>query len=693
MFFLFNVYLGLMKKALALLFLFFTVFCNAQTIPMLTKDSLVRHTKYQLDKWKFQAGDDAAMATPAYDDSKWATVDPDFRIDPGNRTRHNKFSSIGWFRFHFIADTSLVGIPLAFGISHYGASEIFLDGKKIESFGKIKGESDSGYYDPQYLPFTFVIRNAGEHVIAVRYANYTAQHYFNIFRTDFSGFKMYMGRADELVFDAAVRADNNTFYPVLIFGVFITLFALHLLLFLYYRSVRSNLYFSIFCLCFGLAFLIYYLGQSTNDPHTMHYITVATLAVFSLICISLSGFSNELFSPNKWRLRAVTILGIAAMAIYYIASDVSAILYCVLVGFVLIETIAATIKGMVRKVKGAKILGAGILFFTVFLTTCILIALLKNGGLSFTNEVIADIFIYVALCALLSIPASMSIYLSWSVASMNQDLKKHLQQVEVLSKQALEQEQEKKQILEGQKQQLEQEVAIRTSEVVARNKEIEKQHEELKTEKKKSDDLLLNILPSEIAEELKEKGHSDARVFNDVTVLFTDFVDFTKAGERMGPQELVNELHICFKNFDEILSRHNIEKIKTIGDAYLAVCGLPLPERGHAVSTVTAATEIIKFMEERKKQLKDKTFDIRIGIHSGSVVAGIVGVKKFAYDIWGDTVNTAARMEQNSEPGKINISQATYDLVKNKFECTFRGEIQAKNKGGLSMYFVGNNSV
>jgi len=210
----------------------------------------------------------------------------------------------------------------------------------------------------------------------------------------------------------------------------------------------------------------------------------------------------------------------------------------------------------------------------------------------------------------------------------------------------------------------------------------------LAAEKQKSENLLLNILPEEVAEELKEKGSADATHFDEVTVLFTDFVNFSGASERMGSQELVDELHTCFKAFDDIMGRYGIEKIKTIGDAYLAVCGLPTADREHAQKVVKAAGEIISFMQQRRKQLGDKTFEIRIGVHSGDVVAGIVGVKKFAYDIWGDTVNTAARMEQNSEAGKINISQTTYELVKDKFTCTYRGELEAKNKGKLKMYFV-----
>lgn len=217
-------------------------------------------------------------------------------------------------------------------------------------------------------------------------------------------------------------------------------------------------------------------------------------------------------------------------------------------------------------------------------------------------------------------------------------------------------------------------------------------NKKLSIEKQKSEDLLLNILPSEVAQELKENGKAAARYYDNVTVLFTDFVGFTLLSEKLSPQQLVNELHQCFMAFDEIISKHNIEKIKTIGDAYLAVAGLPIADAKHAENVVTAALEINTFMLARKQQLGDMTFRVRIGINSGSIVAGIVGVKKFAYDIWGDTVNTAARMEQNGEAGKVNISQSTYELVKNDFSVEYRGKINAKNKGDIDMYFVEKKS-
>lgn len=205
-------------------------------------------------------------------------------------------------------------------------------------------------------------------------------------------------------------------------------------------------------------------------------------------------------------------------------------------------------------------------------------------------------------------------------------------------------------------------------------------------EKKKSDQLLLNILPEEVASELKKNGFAEAKYFEEVSVLFTDFVGFTRISETLSPKELVAEIDSYFSEFDRIMIKHEIEKIKTIGDAYMAVCGLPLVNSEHAVRILKAAQEIQQFVAKKKSD--GGLFDIRIGINTGSVVAGIIGIKKYAYDIWGDTVNTAARMESNSESGKINISESTYELVKSEFPCTYRGEIEAKNKGMIKMYFV-----
>jgi adenylate cyclase len=217
------------------------------------------------------------------------------------------------------------------------------------------------------------------------------------------------------------------------------------------------------------------------------------------------------------------------------------------------------------------------------------------------------------------------------------------------------------------------------------------QRNKIKTGKALSDKLLLNILPVEVAEELKAKGYAEAKYFKDVTVMFTDFKSFTLISERLNPSELVAELHTCFKAFDQIITQHGLEKIKTIGDSYMCAGGIPASSHSHATDIVQAALDIRQFMTEemhKRKAAGKEYFEIRIGIHTGPVVAGIVGVKKFAYDIWGDTVNIASRMEASGEPGKINISQSTYGLVKNNFTCLHRGKIKAKHKGEIDMYFV-----
>lgn len=220
---------------------------------------------------------------------------------------------------------------------------------------------------------------------------------------------------------------------------------------------------------------------------------------------------------------------------------------------------------------------------------------------------------------------------------------------------------------------------------------VEKRTEQLALEMEKTDSLLLNILPREVATELKESGKATPRYYENATVMFCDIKDFTKRAETLSAVELIEELDMCFKAFDEIIAKHKIEKIKTIGDAYLCVGGIPTYDSNHALNTVNAAIEIQRWMQStaEKRQAEGKDFfKLRIGIHSGPVVAGVVGSSKFAYDIWGDTVNTAARMEQGSETGRINISQSVYELVGEQAECHFRGEIEAKNKGMLKMYFV-----
>ena len=222
---------------------------------------------------------------------------------------------------------------------------------------------------------------------------------------------------------------------------------------------------------------------------------------------------------------------------------------------------------------------------------------------------------------------------------------------------------------------------------------VKKSKAKLQKEKDRSENLLLNILPEEVAQELKENGKAEARHFDSVSILFTDFKGFTEQSTKLSAVELVNEINHCFKAFDGIIEKYKIEKIKTIGDAYMAAGGLPVQTSDSLKNTVLAALEMQSFIYHRKLQndaLGKPAFEMRAGIHTGPVVAGIVGVKKFQYDIWGDTVNTASRMESSGEVGKVNISQTTHELLKGDSNFVFenRGKIEVKGKGEIEMYFV-----
>ncbi|HEU5166172.1 MAG TPA: adenylate/guanylate cyclase domain-containing protein [Chitinophagaceae bacterium] len=218
-----------------------------------------------------------------------------------------------------------------------------------------------------------------------------------------------------------------------------------------------------------------------------------------------------------------------------------------------------------------------------------------------------------------------------------------------------------------------------------------KTHKILDKQKNEIEGLLLNILPKEVAGELQRTGHATPKHYESVSVMFTDFKSFTVIADNMTPKDLVEELDACFNAFDAIIEKYNLEKIKTIGDSYMCAGGIPKTDETHVLKIVKAGLEIQQYVSEHNQRRQEKDLEpwnIRIGIHVGPVVAGVVGKKKYAYDIWGSTVNIASRMESNGEPGKVNISSATYEVIKDYYECRHRGKISAKNIGEIDMYFI-----
>jgi len=212
-------------------------------------------------------------------------------------------------------------------------------------------------------------------------------------------------------------------------------------------------------------------------------------------------------------------------------------------------------------------------------------------------------------------------------------------------------------------------------------------HEETQQERQKSDALLLNILPVRVANDLKETGKAAPQNFENVTICLSDIVGFTDISSQYEPAFLISELNELFTAFDNIMEKNQCERIKTVGDAYMAVCGMPAENENHAHNIVQSAIEIIKYLHDRNERSETK-WQIRVGIHSGEVVGGVVGIKKYVYDVFGDAVNTTARMESHSEPMRVNVSESTYSIVKDEFHFTEREAIEVKGKGKMRMYFV-----
>ncbi len=275
------------------------------------------------------------------------------------------------------------------------------------------------------------------------------------------------------------------------------------------------------------------------------------------------------------------------------------------------------------------------------------------------------------------------------IKEAERELKERNESLEIFAQKLQElnsfQEQQNKEITE-EKQEIEQEKLLIEKEKI----KIEKEKQTVEFEKQKTEKILLNILPENVAFQLKTTGSARPRNYRMTTVMFTDFKGFTKSCEKLSPKELVKALHTYFAEFDDIITRHYIEKIKTIGDAYMCVGGIPIRNRSNQFDVLLAGLEIQHFMNNTENLTSRELpqWKLRLGIHTGPVIAGVVGKRKFAYDVWGDTVNIAARMETAGEVGKVNISGATYEAIKDYFDCTYRGKIEAKNKGKIDMYFV-----
>lgn len=609
----------------------------------------------------FHPGDNPAWASPLYDDRSWGLENPSERL----LTKVLSSSPASWWRFSFVLDSKLARKPLSIDVSGAGSSEVYLDGVLLQRFGERQDSARATTRSGD--PFIFAAPAAGTHLLAIRYT-----HKANISkRREISGFYATIGEANGVAADDREQISFGVATLMLLCGLFLAFGVLHLIMFFYYRTLRSNMWFAAFSLFLAAAFAMFALKVSRLELTGSADFGKTILILLSLTCYSLSGLVNNLFfNKRSWWLRVLLLSG---LMLSLLLPRYGYTLIGIGIFAAAMEAMIILLLAVYRRKPGARIIASGMLLFAALIVVVLVIATTVGASRLVANNVVGLITVLLLATAIISIPLSMSAYLAWNNATLNKSLKSQLAELERLSEETRRQEAERQRLLETRQEELEREVASRT--------------EELRGQKQKSDDLLLNILPAEIAEELKERGSAAARQYEHVSVLFTDFADFTQHSESLSPEALIRELDECFRAFDGIIERHGLEKIKTVGDAYIAVCGLPVSNEHHALAAVRAALEIRDFMQARAEE-QHSSFHIRLGIHSGPVIAGIVGVKKFAYDIWGDTVNTAARMEQHSEAGQLNISAATHELIRGRFSCIYRGELEAKHKGRLGMYFV-----
>lgn len=458
----------------------------------------------------------------------------------------------------------------------------------------------------------------------------------------------------------------------LIFGCFIILILYH---FVYYFLTRDSVYLYYCLFVFSAAFPFLTLIRDVSDsPEYNALLFFSVSGLFSVFYFQLTRqfISLKTLLPKWDKALKYFILGKTALVVLYsilhlFTQDIFVILAtyipALFIELVLMVLLAIALIKTKDRISLQFVLGSSLAWLGML--TAILSA---DPGASFTPQVHPYKF---------GIPAY-GFVLESLVFAMVLAYRSKLNEVEKKKAQdaLISQLQENKALQEKVNRELEEKVIERT--------------QTIELERQKSENLLLNVLPHSIVEEMKETGSTKPRRFDNVSVLYADFADFTRISANMTPETLVQRLDHFFKNFDAIVARNGMEKIKTIGDAYMCVSGLPDPHEDHARRAVQAALEIQDFLKEYNESLESgqAPWRLRIGVNSGPVVAGVIGDYKFTYDVWGDTVNTASRLEMYSEPGKINISEAVHTLVKEDFNFVERGSVEVKNKGKVRMYFV-----
>ncbi len=449
-------------------------------------------------------------------------------------------------------------------------------------------------------------------------------------------------------------------------GAALMLATLHLGLFAFQRQRRENLLCALFALALGIVIFVNF--EAGLDTATfslpLAQLFLSSTAIATLAWLATLHTLLEIRRSRRLTTLAALSLGVAAWSLVAPGNPA----YVALIGLLILASVVAgwwIFEGWKTHAPSAGILSTGMALFA----GAILVSLLATLGIGPSFNGIVYLPAYGGLCALISL----SLIVARNFIAVSDRLAAKLVEVEDLSRRNLAAEKEKQRLITDRNRDLEALVSARTA--------------ELQEAKQKSDDLLYNILPADAADELKATGHARTRRFEDVTVIFSDFRGFTNTVATMPADRLIAELNDIFNQFDDIIDRHGLQKIKTIGDAYMAVGGMPETAEDAPIRAVDAALDMAACIDARNRDSAVK-WQMRVGVHTGAVVAGVIGKRRLIYDIFGDTVNIASRMESHGEPGRINLSAYTYERVRARHACDYRGKIELKGKGEIDMYLV-----
>jgi class 3 adenylate cyclase len=609
-------------------------------------------------------GDDSAFAARTFVDTTWARA---------SRSGDSSVAGVAvhWVRYRFLPADDLKGMPLILNVQAFGQVDVFLNGTRLLRSAAMPPAGGD------FLPLTDTVPHL---MVPLALRCDGAPEALAIRITGTPG-----GSLDAAALRVSLHAANSSYdlqRTMVHYGVFIGINAIIVLLALVIGwSERGSRNWFLLALLSLVSVLDTFcdlggamgaLGLSSGAARTLDLIGIVFTPWSLYLLIMVLGMMRGELSRKRARLYTAgvavmtVICGLVAAAdifgvvdtsngftlpdpypVLIIAAVLLAALFAIIVCWFAIEVVRLG-TALLRSKGYERWIGAGALASSLLTLAFGITSAFTGLGLANWLTVLSD------YCSYVAVPVSVAVYLAIRSAHHTR-------------------------LVTRQRDELDQEVKDRTA--------------QLRSEKERSDELLLNILPHEVAKELKDTGAAAAKHFDQATVLFTDFRGFTQLSEQVSPAELVQELNTCFKAFDALMGKYHIEKIKTIGDSYMATGGLPDPVNGSPADVVHAALEMQAFMRDHSAARLARNlplFEMRVGIHTGPVVAGIVGVKKFAYDIWGDTVNTASRMESSGEAGRVNISGTTHALVKDEpgFAFTPRGKVQAKGKGELEMFFV-----